>query len=96
MYKLKYYSLTKEEKQKLKEEFYQTEFGQMLKKRLDRVFIIGIMSLVFGIFLILTKNNIWDLISGISLLIAAVVFLIGSFKVRIDKLNLYYAKTKKK
>ena len=34
MYKLKYYSLTKEERQDLKEKFYQTDFGSSMRARL--------------------------------------------------------------
>ena len=94
MYKLKYYSLTKEEKEKLTKEFYQTDYGKMIKKRLDRVFVIGIMSIAFGLFLIITNTSIWDILSGISLLIASVVFIYGSIKVRINKINDYLIKKK--
>ncbi len=94
MYKLKYYSLTKEEKEKLTKEFYQTDYGKMIKKRLDRVFIIGIMSIVFGLFLIITNTSIWDILSGSSLLIAAAIFIYGSIKVRINKINDYLIKKK--
>ncbi len=94
MYKLKYYSLTKEEKEKLTKEFYQTDYGKMIKKRLDRVFVIGIMSIAFGLFLIITNTSIWDILSGISLLIASVVFIYGSKRVRINKINDYLIKKK--
>ena len=94
MYKLKYYSLTKEGKEKLTKEFYQTDYGKMIKKRLDRVFVIGIMSIAFGLFLIITNTSIWDILSGISLLIASVVFIYGSIKVRINKINDYLIKKK--
>ncbi len=94
MYKLKYYYLKKEEKKQLKEDFYKTDYGKMIKTRLDRVFIIGIMALAFGILLIIIKTSIWDVFSGISLIIASIVFIIGSFKVRIDKLNNFLIKQK--
>ena len=94
MYKLKYYSLTKEEKEKLTKEFYQTDYGKMIKKRLDRVFVIGIMSIAFGLFLIITNTSIWDILSGISLLIASFVFIYGSKRVRINKINDYLIKKK--
>lgn len=96
MYKLKYYSLKKEEKCKLKDDFYKTEYGHMIKTRLNRVFIIGIMSFLFGLLLIIIRTSIWDVFSGISLIIAAIVFIVGSFKVRIDKLNDFLIKQKKK
>ncbi len=96
MYRLKYYSLKKEEKDKLKDRFYQTDYGKTIKIRLTRVLIIGILCLVFGSFLIVTNEQIWDIISGVSLLIASVIFIIGSFKVRINKLNDYLIKEKRK
>ena len=96
MYKLKYYSLSKEERKKITEDFYKTEFGNMIKKRLDRVFIIGIMSFIVSILFFIINKNIWDIISAVSLLIASFVFIIGSFKVRIDKINNYLIKQKKK
>ena len=48
MLKSKYATLSKEEKIKAKEEFYQTEFGKNLKIRLDRLFLIGIAGLLFS------------------------------------------------
>lgn len=95
MYRLKYYSLTKNEKINLKNEFYQTEFGKSINKRLNRLFIIGVISLIFSIVLFITNTTIWDITTGILLLIAALIFIIGSFKVRITKLNNFLVKKKK-
>ena len=89
MYKLKYYSLTKDEKIKLQEDFYKTEFGAHIKQLLTRLLIIGIIGLPFSIYLILTYKNIWDLIIAISLLVASIIFIISSFTLRIKKLNRY-------
>lgn len=95
MYKLKYYSLTKDEKNKLKLEFYQTNFGNSINKRLNRLFLTGILGLIFGTYLLIDNNNIWDIVSGIITLIASIIFLIGSHKVRIKKINDYLVKKKK-
>lgn len=95
MYKLKYYSLSQEEKKSLKEDFYKTDYGKMIKTRLDRVFIIGLMSFAFGILLIIIRTSIWDIFSGISLIIASFIFIIGSFKVRINKINDFLVKQKR-
>lgn len=94
MLRLKYYSLNKEEKEKLKKNFYNTEFGKSIKNRLDRLFIIGILGSIFSIYLFITYTNTWDIVSGIILIIASIFFLIGSFKVRIKKLNEYLVKKK--
>lgn len=89
MYKLKYYSLNKEEKIKLKKDFYKTEFGIKIKQLLTRLLLIGLIGLPFSIYLLLTYKNIWDLIIAISLLIASIIFIISSFTLRIKKLNRY-------
>ena len=96
MYKLKYYSLTKEEKEDLKKTFYATEFGNNIKARLDRLFIIGILAFIVSIILFFTKANIWDLIMAISLLLSSFIFIFASFRIRITKLNNYLIKLKKK
>jgi len=95
MYKLKYYSLNKEEKIKLKDEFYKTEFGNNIKKRLDRLFLIGIFGIIFSIILFIFYTTKWDIVTGAILLIASFTFIIGSHKVRINKINIYLTKKKK-
>lgn len=95
MYKLKYYSLNKEEKLKLKEDFYKTEFGLSIKKRLNRLLITGITGIIFSIYLFIDQNNFWDIFTGIITLIASIIFIVGSFKVRIKKLNDFLVKKKK-
>lgn len=95
MYKLKYYSLTKEEKKKLKIEFYQTNFGNSVNKRLNRLLFTGIIALIFGIYLLVDNSTIWDIVIGIITLIASLIFIFGSYKVRTQKLNNYLVKKKK-
>lgn len=95
MYKLKYYTLTKEERNKVKEDFYKTEFGTNIKNRLNRVFIIGILGILFSIYLFLFNTTKWDIVTGILLLTASIIFIIGSYKVRIKKINTFLTKKKK-
>ncbi len=95
MLKSKYATLSKEEKIKAKEEFYQTEFGKNLKIRLDRLFLIGIAGLLFSIVMFATNTNIWEIILGIMLLIASLIFIFGSMKIRRDKISIYLNKKKK-
>ena len=96
MLKLKYYSLNKDEKEKLKVEFYKTEYGKELGKRLNRLLVIGIIGIVFAIILIIWHKNIWDIVTSILLLIASIIFIISSFRIRIIKLNNYLVKKNKK
>jgi len=96
MLRLKYYSLTKDEKKNLKNEFYNTEFGKEIKTRLDRLFIIGIIGILFSIYLYFTSINIWNIVYSTILVLASLLFIIMSFKVRINKINTYLVKKKKK
>lgn len=95
MYKLKYYLLNKNEKKELKNNFYNTEFGKNIKNRLDRLFLTGVIGAFFSLYLFINPSNKWDIITGIILVIASIVFVIGSYKVRIRKLNDYLVKQKK-
>lgn len=95
MLRLKYYSLTKDEKLKLKDEFYQTEFGKNIKYRLNRLLITGIFSFIFSILLFIIHTTIWDITTGIILLNASLIFIIGSHKLRINKLNNFLISKKK-
>ena len=68
MFKLKYYSLNKEEKEKLKKEFYQTSFGNSINKLLRRILLMGIFGLIFSIYMYFTKTYNWELYIAIVLL----------------------------
>lgn len=93
--KLKYYSLNKNERKDLKNKFYNTEYGNNIKKRLDRVFIIGILGIIFSLYLLILPNNKWDIVEGIILIIASFIFIFGSHKVRINKINTFLTQKKK-
>lgn len=96
MLKLKYYSLTKDEKKQLKEKFYKTESGQKISKRLNRLFLTGIISFIYSIILFIINKNIFDITTGIILLIASFIFILSSIFIKINKLNDFLVKQKKK
>ena len=96
MYRLKYYSLSKEEKKELKNKFYETDTGKDVKFHLNRLLITGIFGLIFGIILIVINKSIWEIVLGVSLIILSLFFIISSFWVRINKINDYLVKTYKK
>jgi len=95
MLRLKYYSLTKEEKKNLKKEFYETEFGKHIKGRLNRLLLVGFLGILFSIYLFIDPLNKWNIVLGIILTMASLIFIIGSYKVRIDKLNKFLIKKNK-
>ncbi len=94
MYKLKYYSLTKDEKQELKKKFYNTDWGKNVNIRLNRLLVTGSIGVIFSILLFIFKNSKWDIVISILLLISSIIFIISSLKVRIKKLNEYLVKNK--
>ncbi len=96
MYRLKYYSLNKNEKKELKDKFYETDTGKVVKFHLNRLFITGIFGLIFGIILIVINKSIWEIVLGVSLIGICLFFIISSFWVRINKINDYLVKTNKK
>lgn len=95
MLRLKYYSLTKEEKYNIKEEFYKTDFGKSINYRLNRLLITGVLGILFSIYLFIDAKNTLNYIVAILLLISSIIFIVGSFKVRIVKINDYLVKKKK-
>jgi len=95
LYKLKYYNLKKEEKYIIKDKFYQTEFGKETKNRLNRLLLTGILGILFSIYLFLFQKNVWEIIIGIILIITSTIFIIGSYKIRIKKINDYLVKNSK-
>ena len=96
--KNKYQRMNREEKKKLVEEFQKTEVGKNQLFRLKRLFIIGIVLIIFGILEILvayfTKKGIWDYISGVMCIITAIIFIGGSFKIKGNSLNNFAIKKK--
>ena len=90
----KFLDLSKKEKIKIKKEFFQTDKGNNIKVRLKRLFIIGILGIIFSIFLYVTHSNIWEIISSISLLLASIFFIISSIYLYIRNLNNYLNKKK--
>ncbi len=89
--KNKYQRMNKEEKLDLQNKFYQTEFGKTTKIRLIRVLISGILCSLYSIYLFidnyLAVESIWIYSLSILVLIAGIIFIIGSYKLRIKHLN---------
>jgi len=91
-----YFRLEKEERKKIKEEFFKTEFGKSYKYRLNRLFTTGLLAFIFSIILITFNQNKWDIVTAIILIIAGVIFTFFSIKLRYDKLNNYLINKKNK
>ncbi len=88
--KLKYQTLSKEEKIKVKEEFYASELGKENKFRLIRIIFIGVLSLIYSAYCIYEYTNtdhIFYLINAVTFIIAGIVLIIGYFKVKLKLYN---------
>ncbi len=96
MKKYKYQTLTKEEKQKAKNDFYQTDNGKNLKKRFDRLFLYSILLTMFAIYIVISAiindDAFYNYIYGISLFVMAIIFLIGRYKIYLENINNFIVK----
>ena len=96
MKKYKYQTLTKEEKQKAKNDFYQTDKGKNLKKRFDRLLLYSILLAMFAIYIIISTiindDAFYNYIYGISLFVMAIIFLIGRYKIYLENINNFIVK----
>ena len=96
MKKYKYQTLTKEEKRKAKNDFYQTDNGKNLKKRFDRLFLYSILLTMFAIYIVISAiindDAFYNYIYGISLFVMAIIFLIGRYKIYLENINNFIVK----
>lgn len=90
--KIKYWSLTKDERKKARNDFYKTEFGKNISSRLTRLLVTGILGFLFSLYLLIFHESIWDITSGFLLLIASIVFIISSIRLRIRNINDFITK----
>lgn len=85
--KNKYQRLSKEERKECRTMYYSTPKGKEMHLRLIRLIIIGVIGILFGIYMIgngiITNKVAWyDYAIAIPLLLASVTFLIGAFVIR--------------
>lgn len=97
--KNKYQELNKKERKYARLEFYGTEYGQLLKIRLNRLFIYSVLLFIIGIYFIvcvfLKINSIFYMIYGVGLVITSIGFMVGRYKLLFRSVNNYLNKHKK-
>ena len=100
MEKNKYQRATKEEKQKARNDFFNTDFGRDLKKRLNRLVIYSILLIGFAIYFIIDNkindNTVTNYILAAFFIIFAIIFLIGRHYVIVKNANDYMIKNENK
>lgn len=97
--KIKYNRLSKENKIKYKKEYYQTNEGKYVKRKLLSALVCGILCLIISIYLLIdayiSHLGIWQYIYGSCVFVFGIMFIIFYFKILITKLNIYVIKNKK-
>ena len=98
--KIKYLRLTKEQRKKVKETYYNTPKGKALKSKLRLVLvsIIGLIICAIAILIdaIINKGSTWDYIYAACLGLIAICFIVVSYNLRIKRLNNYLINNKLK
>lgn len=95
--KNKYQRLSKSEKKECRIMYYNTIKGKEMRIRLTRLMFIGILGILFGIYMIgngiITHQIHWyDYCVAIPLLLASITFLISSFFLKKKVLNQFAIK----
>ncbi len=95
--KNKYQRMSKEERAKVRNRYYKTEVGMAQRKRLIRLFIIGIIGIAFSIYLVVDaylKGNVsvWTWIVAVIVTIFSLVYIASSIVLRGKSLNLFAVK----
>lgn len=95
--KNKYQRLSKEEKKECQNMYYRTPKGKEMHLRLVRLNLIGIIGILFGIYIIgngiINKKIAWyDYMLSVPLILASITFLIGAFLIRKKVLNQFALK----
>lgn len=95
--KNKYQRMTKEEKKQCQKFYYNTEKGQAMRSRLNRLVIIGVIGLLFSIFLVisgyLSHELSWaTILLAVILTIFSLIYIVSSITLRRKCLNNYAIK----
>ena len=89
--KTKYQRMNKEEKTKIREKFKNSEHGKEQMPRLNRLLFLGVLGIGAGTYLIIDNimnaKNIWMYITNGILIIASIIFFIGSLVLRQKEYN---------
>ena len=92
--KNKYQRMTKDQKHALLIEYKNTEKGGYILSKLRNVFIIGILSYAYAVYMFITADKVWDYVGATSLIIAGCVFVGSSIKLKNKNLNKFAIKKK--
>lgn len=97
--KVKYLRLSKEERKKVNNKYFNTEKGKYIKKKLQISFICGVLCIMYGIYLlidsILSKITFLNMFYSISIIVFGIILVIATHIIKIKKLNNYVVKNKK-
>ena len=92
--KTKYQRMSKEEKKILVERYKKTEKGKYVMSKIRNVFIYGVLSYGFAVYLFIDAKNIWSYIGASGLLLFGSIFIVASIRLRIKNLTRFAVKGK--
>lgn len=97
--KVKYLRLSKEERKKVNNKYFNTEKGKYIKKKIQISFICGVLCIMYGIYLlidsILNKITFLNMFYSISIIVFGIILVFATHIIKIKKLNNYVVKNKK-
>jgi len=96
--KNKYQRLNKKERKKVRDDFFKTDTGIYIKKKLNTSLVCAFLCLLLGIYNLYDafKNNltIFDKVYSVTVILFGLLFILMYYKVRSKKVNEYLIKTK--
>lgn len=97
--KIKYLRLSKEERKKIKKEYFASPKGKALKSKLRMVNISALGLFLCSIFItiqtFINKTSYWNYIYSSCLVIIAIAFLVISYNLRLKRINNYVIEKRK-
>lgn len=97
MLKTKYERMSKEEKKKTLEDYRKTEVGKSMIVRLTRLIVIGILGILYSVFLFVSnfKDLKWtDYLVVVPLFLISIFFIVMSIRLKKKVLNQFAVKKK--
>ena len=97
--KIKYLRLSKNERKKVKNEFYSTNKGSIIRKNLNNARICAILCLIYATYILIEHfikdNSVSNIVLSITVFIFGIGMLIYAHKIYLKSVNEYVVKNKK-
>jgi len=96
--KIKYFKLTKEERKKAKNDYYQTPVGKYVRKKLISALICSLLCIAMALYIVIdayiNDASLMEKIYGFFILFVGLILLYTYRKISVKKINDYLVKKK--